>query len=77
MTPLRDKGLILFQSSWGPQDAAPGDDLFSVFSVVRNPSDHWPLYSCIVIAIGMAITFIQKFLAYSKQQAKTLKEVAR
>ena len=75
--PLRDKGLILFQSSWGPQNAAPGDELFSVFSVVRNPSDHWPLYSCIVIAIGMAITFIQKFLAYSKRQAKKMKEVAR
>lgn len=75
--PLRDQGLILFQSSWGPSNAGPEDELFSVFSVVRNPSDQWPLYSCIVIAVGMAITFIQKFLAYSKKQANKVKEIAR
>lgn len=68
--PLRDQGLVLFQSSWGPSNAGPGDDLYSVFAVVRNPSDYWPLYSCIVIAVGMAIAFIQKFLNYSKRQAR-------
>ncbi|MEC9476640.1 MAG: cytochrome c biogenesis protein ResB [Planctomycetota bacterium] len=67
--PLRDQGLILFQSSWGPSNARPGDTLYSVFAVVRNPSDHWPLYSCIVIAVGMAIAFFQKFLKYGRQQA--------
>ncbi|MDE0960810.1 MAG: cytochrome c biogenesis protein ResB [Planctomycetota bacterium] len=75
--PLRDQGLILFQSSWGPSNAAPGAELYSVFSVVRNPSDQWPLYSCIVIAIGMAITFVQKFLGYSKKQAKQHKEISQ
>jgi len=74
--PLRDQGLILFQSSWGPSNAAPDAELYSVFTVVRNPSDQWPLYSCIVIGIGMAITFIQKFLAYSKKQAKQHKEIS-
>ena len=72
--PLRDQGLILFQSSWGPSTAAPGDELYSVFAVVRNPSDHWPLYSCIVIALGMAIAFIQKFLKYGQQQAKRMNQ---
>lgn len=67
--PLRDQGLILFQSSWGPSNAAPGDILYSVFAVVRNPSDHWPLYSCIIIAVGMAIAFLQKFLKYGQQQS--------
>ncbi|MBT5737473.1 MAG: hypothetical protein HOI29_02745, partial [Planctomycetes bacterium] len=74
--PLRDQGLILFQSSWGPSNAAPDAELYSVFTVVRNPSDQWPLYSCIVIGIGMAITFIQKFLAYSKKQAKQHKVIS-
>ena len=74
--PLRDQGLVLFQSSWGPSNAGPGDDLYSVFAVVRNPSDYWPLYSCIVIAVGMAIAFIQKFLKYSKRQTRMTSERA-
>lgn len=74
--PLRDQGLILFQSSWGPPDAKPGDELFSVFAVVHNPSDHWPLYSCIIIAIGMALTFTQKFMAYGRRQTKRLQKEA-
>ncbi len=74
--PLRDQGLILFQSSWGPPEAKPGDELFSVFAVVHNPSDHWPLYSCIIIALGMGLTFIQKFLAYGRRQSKRLQKEA-
>jgi len=66
--PLRDEGLVLFQSSWGPPNARPGERLFSVFSVVRNPSDHWPLYSCIVIGIGLLIAFTQKLMKYVKAQ---------
>jgi hypothetical protein len=62
--PLRDGGLVLFQSSWGPPNARPGDRLFSVFSVVRNPSDHWPLYSCIVLSLGLLIAFTQRLLRY-------------
>ena len=67
--PLRDGGLVLFQSSWGPPNARPGEPLFSVFSVVRNPSDHWPLYSCIVIGIGMLLTFSEKLNRYVRAQS--------
>jgi len=74
--PLRDEGLVLFQSSWGPPNARPGERLFSVFSVVRNPSDHWPLYSCIVIGVGLLIAFTQKLTRYiSGQNAKRVIEV--
>jgi len=66
--PLRDEGLVLFQSSWGPSNARPGDRLFSVFSVVRNPSDHWPLYSCIIIGVGLLIAFTEKLIKYVKAQ---------
>lgn len=68
--PLRSEGLVLFQSSWGPPDAKEGDALFSQFSVVRNPSDAWPLYSCIIITIGMLITFGQKLTRYIRNQEK-------
>jgi hypothetical protein len=62
--PLRRGGIIVFQSSWGPQDAMPGQPLFSGFQVVRNPSDQWPLMACIVIAIGMLIHFGMKLFRY-------------
>jgi hypothetical protein len=55
--PLRDRGLVLFQASWGPQNAGPNTELWSTFAVVRNPSDQWPLVSCIIIALGMLFHF--------------------
>ncbi|HIA26591.1 MAG TPA: hypothetical protein EYN79_00480 [Planctomycetes bacterium] len=72
--PLRDGGLVLFQSGWGPSNAPPGARLYTVLSVVRNPSDHWPLYSCIVIGAGMLIAFIQKLLKYAQRQARLREE---
>ena len=74
--PLRDEGLVLFQSSWGPSNARPGERLFSVFSVVRNPSDHWPLYSCIIIGIGLLIAFTEKLLKYVRAQNRKRAEEA-
>jgi hypothetical protein len=66
--PLRDHGLVLFQASWGPEAAPPGTPLYSVFAVVQNPSDQWPLISCIVIAVGMLIAFSEKLLRYIRAQ---------
>lgn len=68
--PLRDGGLVLFQASWGPSNAGPNERLFSTFSVVRNPSDHWPLYSCIVIGIGLLLAFVPKLLKFVRAQNK-------
>jgi hypothetical protein len=66
--PLREGGLIVFQSSWGPEGAPAGTPLYSGFAVVKNPSDKWPLWSCIVIAIGMVIAFGQKLVRYIQVQ---------
>ena len=55
--PLREAGLVLYQASWGPSTARPGDPLFSTLSVVRNPADAWPLIGCIVVAAGLALHF--------------------
>jgi hypothetical protein len=68
--PLRENGLVMFQSSWGPANARPGTPLFSTFAVVRNPSDKWPEYSCWVIAFGMLVAFGQRLLAYLSKQSK-------
>ncbi|MBX3178903.1 MAG: cytochrome c biogenesis protein ResB [Candidatus Hydrogenedentes bacterium] len=66
--PLRHKGYTFFQASWGPQNARPGDPLFSTFAVVNNPADQWPLYSCIVIAVGLTIHFMQKLVSYLRAE---------
>jgi hypothetical protein len=68
--PLREDGLVLFQASWGPQNARPGDPLFSQFAVVRNPSDNWPLISCIIIGVGMFVAFSTKLVRYLRDQTK-------
>jgi len=72
--PLREGGLVLFQASWGPSNAGPGDPLFSTFSVVRNPSDHWPLISLIITGIGLIYTFGYKLNKYIQKQLKKRKQ---
>ncbi|MBI1380324.1 MAG: hypothetical protein GC161_04470 [Planctomycetaceae bacterium] len=70
--PLREDGLVLYQASWGPSDARPGDRLFSTLAVVRNPSDQWPLYACIVIAVGLVWHFGRKLIRHlSREVART------
>ena len=66
--PLRYKGYTLFQSSFGPSGSQPGDRVFSTFAVVKNPADQWPLYSCIVIAVGLCIHFLQKLFSYLRAE---------
>ena len=56
--PMRTQGYTFFQASWGPQDARPGDKLFSVFEVVKNPADKWPEYSLYVVAVGLCGHFL-------------------
>lgn len=68
--PLRHQGYTFFQSSYGPPDARPGDTLYSVFTVVENPSDMWPLWSCVLSAIGLGIHFVQKLMKHLQRAAK-------
>ncbi|MDP7062845.1 MAG: cytochrome c biogenesis protein ResB [Planctomycetota bacterium] len=65
--PLRDGGLVLFQSSYG---TTPGGHEYSVFSVVRNPSDKWPEYSMWVITFGMLLTFGRRLISFIRTQSK-------
>ena len=68
--PLRQEGLVLYQASWGPSNARPGDRLFSTLAVVRNPADQYPLYSCIVIAIGLVMHFSMKLAKHIRHEAE-------
>ena len=69
--PLREDGVVAFQSGWGPPNGGPNARLYSIFAVVNNPSDKWPEYACWVIAVGMLLAFGEKLLTYLKRQNKT------
>jgi hypothetical protein len=59
--PMRYEGLTFFQASYR---TSPGQKMSSVFEVVKNPADQWPKYSLIIVAIGMAITFLIKLFSF-------------
>jgi hypothetical protein len=77
--PLRHEGYTLYQSGWGPQDPMErrrfGDRMYSVFSVVNNPNDHFlfgvptPIWACLVIAIGLLLHYIRRFVTYWNAEA--------
>lgn len=57
--PLRHEGYTLFQQSyndrWTPD--RPRSEMYSVFAVVSNPSDQWPVWATIMAAVGMTVHF--------------------
>ena len=69
--PYRDTGHVLFQHKYGPPDARPGERMFSVFVVSRNPSDHWPLVSCVIILVGLVMHFSRKLTKYVQKEARS------
>jgi hypothetical protein len=62
--PMRYEGLTFFQASYGPPGAGPGQKMYSVFEIVKNPADKWPEYSLYVVAFGMLVTFLLKLGTY-------------
>ena len=48
--PLRDSGYVAYQTSFDDQ-SPPGQEKYSVLTVVKNPSDQWPLYSMIAATV--------------------------
>jgi len=68
--PLRHHGLTFFQASYGPPNARPGDTMYTVFEVVRNPADQGPLVACIIVGIGLLIHFTQKLLGYMQAESR-------
>ena len=62
--PMRYEGLTFFQASYGPPGAMPGQKMYSVFEVVRNPADKWPEYSLWIVTFGMFVTFMIKLFSF-------------
>ena len=74
--PLRYEGYTFYQSGWGPQNARPGDRLYSTFSVVANPTDQWPKWMTYVIALGLVIHFLRKLILFLTREAKKTAKTA-
>ncbi len=68
--PMRRDGFTFFQASWGPQNAAPGARLFSVFEVVKNPADKWPEYALYVTTVGLLMHFGLMLVMFIISQVK-------
>jgi ResB-like family len=68
--PMRYMGLTFFQASYGPPGAGPGQKMYSVFEVVKNPADKWPEYSLYIVSFGMLITFLTRFGSYVANQTR-------
>ena len=66
--PLRYEGLTFFQASYGPPGAGPGQKLYSVFEVVRNPADKWPEYSLWVVVVGLTLQFGLKLVLFIRSR---------
>ncbi|MDP7638827.1 MAG: cytochrome c biogenesis protein ResB [Candidatus Hydrogenedentes bacterium] len=65
--PLRHKGYTLFQESF---QEYPDGTQYSQLAVWRNPADQWPLYSCIVMSVGLLFHMVQKLLKYMKVESE-------
>ncbi len=73
--PMRYEGLTFFQASYGPPGAGPGQKMYSVFEVVKNPADKWPEYSLYVVTFGMLITFLTKLGGYLASSSRKKRHV--
>ena len=62
--PFRHRGYTFFQSSWGPADARPGEPLYSVFEVVKNPVERLPVFACSIVTLGLAFHFAGQLFRY-------------
>ncbi len=62
--PMRHAGLTFFQASYGPPGAGPGQPMYSVFEIVKNPADKWPEYSLYVVSFGLLVHFLMKLSAF-------------
>lgn len=72
--PMRHHGYTFFQASWGPQDDPTATKFYSVFEVVKNPADHWPLVSLIITGIGLLVHFVMKLVSFiTKQMEKNVR----
>ena len=66
--PLRYKGFVFYQSGWGEANPKTSMQRFSFLAVARNPADAWPLWSCVIITIGLVMHFGRVLYRYIRTE---------
>lgn len=64
--PVRSEGYAVFQQSFDDGVRSGSNVKQSGFQIVENPSDHWPLISCIIVAEGLLLHFLMMLGRYIK-----------
>ena len=64
--PVRDQGFVVYQASFS--QSTNGEQ--SVFTVASNPSDQWPLWSCVAVAAGLIIHFLMHLIRFLSRSMK-------
>jgi hypothetical protein len=64
--PVRDSGFVVYQASFST--GASGEQ--SVFTVASNPSDQWPLWSCVAVAFGLTLHFLMHLIRFLSRAMK-------
>ncbi len=66
--PLRKDGYTVFQSGFR-EPVRPGDAWWSTFSIVRNPADDVPLWSCFVFTAGLLMHFTRRLVRHVRGES--------
>lgn len=64
--PVRSEGYAVFQSTFSSGEREGTGVKSSGFMIVENPSDHWPLISCIIVAEGLLLHFLMMLARFIK-----------
>ncbi|MBL9134154.1 MAG: cytochrome c biogenesis protein ResB [Verrucomicrobiaceae bacterium] len=64
--PVRSEGYSVFQSTFSSGEREGTGVKSSGFMIVENPSDHWPLISCIIVAEGLLLHFLMMLARFIK-----------
>jgi len=66
--PMRYEGLTFYQRMMGRENSQNAASRpYSQLEVVSNPADQWPKYSLYVVAFGLLVHFVMKFVGYIKR----------
>jgi hypothetical protein len=65
--PMRHAGYTFFQESFGPADAAEGEEMYSQFAVANNPADQWPLWALLITGVGLGIHFVIMLVQFTQR----------
>jgi hypothetical protein len=64
--PVRSEGYAVFQQSFDDGTRTGNGVKSSGFQIVENPSDHWPLISCLIVAEGLLLHFLMMLARFIK-----------